>query len=244
MRGTVLEASRARLPACSEAIHAKEQDRVSRAVLANWNPVCPPVVVILAARYSANGLQELQEVLQARSKEWLFDYRIWRWTGYQVEEVERRDLGPPPCPTAYAALGIERLISRAKRARNRTVAELSSMATDRGVGALLHHALELACTLGFRPIPTRSNINLRRRTVDGKGETVVSFYIMGSSPEVGLNVGIWREKLHLSDRDLPGTPAPKIGHQTANRYLRTAEELRYLLELSAPSRWQTPTQRP
>ena len=211
------------------AIHAKEQDRVSRAVLGNWNPVHPPVVAMLATRYSANGLQGLEEVLQARSKEWLFDYRIWRWTGCQVEELDRRDLDPPPCPTAYSMLTIDRLIARVQRGRNRTVDELRSMATDRGVGALLDHALGLARELGFRCKPTQTNINLRRRTVDGKRETVVSFYIMGSSPEVGLNVGIWREKLHLADRDLPGRPAPKIGHQTANRYLRTAEELRCLL---------------
>jgi hypothetical protein len=198
-------------------------------VLANWNPVHPPIVAMLATRYSANGLQELEEVLQARSREWLFDYRIWRWTGCQVEELERRDLVQPPCPTAYATLTIERMIAQVQRARNRTVAELSSMATDRGVGALLDHALGLARELGFRCIPTQTNINLRRPTVDGKEETVVSFYMMRSSPDVGLNVGIWREKLPVADRNLPGRPAPKIGHQTANRYLRTAGELTYLL---------------
>jgi hypothetical protein len=54
---------------------------------------------------------------------------------------------------------------------------------------------------------------------------------MGSSWDLGLNVGIWREKLDLSDEELPGCPAPKIGHQTANRYVRTAEELTCLLHL-------------
>jgi hypothetical protein len=45
------------------ALHAKEQDRVSRAVLANWSPVYPPVVAMLAARYTADGLQQLKELL-------------------------------------------------------------------------------------------------------------------------------------------------------------------------------------
>jgi hypothetical protein len=171
----------------------------------------------------------LKEVLQARSKEWLFEYRIWRWTGCHVEELDRRDLVPPPCPTAYATLRIERLIARVQRGRNRTVDELRAMARDRGLGALLDHALELARELGFRRVATRSNINLRRWTAGRKWETVVSFYVMGSSPDVGLNVGMWREKLDLSDRNLPGRPAPKIGHQTTNRYLRTAGELTYLL---------------
>jgi hypothetical protein len=49
-----------------------------------------------------------------------------------------------------------------------------------------------------------------------------------SSSDVGLNVGIWRD---LEDRDLPGRPAPKIGHQTTKRYLQTVEELKYLLRL-------------
>jgi hypothetical protein len=105
------------------------------------------------------------------------------------------------------------------------------MAWERGVGALLDHALVLALDLGFQRRPTRSNINLRRRIEGGKWESVVGFYIMGSSSDVGLNVGLWREKLELSDRDLPGRPAPKIGHQTANLYLQTAEELTHLLPL-------------
>jgi hypothetical protein len=149
------------------ALHAKEGDRVSRAALANWNPVRPPVFALLAARYSPDGLYELDELLRARSSEWLFDYRIWRWTGCRVEELERRDLVPPPSPTAYATLSIERLIGRARREPNRTVAELHAMARDRGVGALLDHALGLARELGFRRRPTRSNINLSRRTAGG-----------------------------------------------------------------------------
>ena len=80
------------------ALHENEQDRVSRAVLANWNPVRPPVVAILAARYAPAGLQNLEELLRTRSEQWLFDYRIWRWTGSRVEELERRDWAPPPCP--------------------------------------------------------------------------------------------------------------------------------------------------
>lgn len=91
--------------------------------------------------------------------------------------------------------------------------ELRVMARDRGVETLLEldHALGLARELGFRRITTRRNINLRRRSAGGKWENVVGFYVMSSSSDVGLNVGIWREKLDLGDRDLRGSPAPKMG---------------------------------
>jgi len=220
-----------KVPGVLRGVQGKEQDRVSRAVLANWNPVRPPVVAMLAARYTPAGLQDLEELLRTRSEQWLFDYRVWRWTGSRVEELERHDMAPPPCPTAYSALSIEKLIGRRERARPRSVDELRSLAKARGVGGLLDHALHVAGDLGFRRITTRSNINLLRPTLAGKWENVVGFYILGSASEVGLNVGIWREKLDLDERDLPGRPAPRMGFLNTNRYVQTAEDLTYLLNL-------------
>jgi hypothetical protein len=212
-------------------LHDGEQDRVSRALRACWDRARPPVFAILARGYSAAGRHELKALLEQRSREWLFDYRVWQWTGSEVEELGGQNLAPCPHPADYDLLKIDQLSANAFRNKARTLDEFRTIADARGVGPLFRYALTRSRALGYSCRPMRGNLCLKRANPEGKSEFVVGLYIEASSAEFGMNVGVWLERTNLSEPDLPGKEAPRKGHLNTNRYLQTMDEVEFVLQL-------------
>jgi hypothetical protein len=170
-------------------------------------------------------------MLDRRSPEWLFDYRVWQWNGGEVAEKLRFD-HPEVDPACWGTIEVPPLVGRTARRRALSEEELAELATKRGVGEPVRQLL-LARQHGFRVVRNGGGLNIRRKRRDKAYETVIGAYLHASDAESGLNVGCWREGAGVAEEELPGRPAPRKGHLNTNRYLLTRDEVEALVRLYA-----------
>lgn len=62
--------------------HADRSDRHPQFVVMRtvWDGLSVPLIATIARNYTEAGLAELTRMLEKRSREWAFDFEIWRWT--------------------------------------------------------------------------------------------------------------------------------------------------------------------
>ena len=60
-------------------------DALSDAASQVWDRARPPLMVIAARSFSAAAKNALVDMLNQRSKDWRFDFAVWRWTGAAVD---------------------------------------------------------------------------------------------------------------------------------------------------------------
>ena len=195
----------------------------------HWDRLRPPVVAFLAGTYSEDGWGALRQMLERRSIEWRFDYRVWQWNGREVVERSTFDQSAAD-PACWQTIDVPALVGRTKRTPARSEVELLALATERGVGELLQGLIELARQNGFDVQRGVSSLNFRRKPAHKQGP-VVGVYLDASDAGNGINVGCWREAVGVAEDALPGRPAPPAGFLNTNRYLQTRDQVEALIRL-------------
>ena len=162
---------------------------------------------------------------------WMFDYRIWQWTGNQIDELGRFNHDPVPPSNIYGCVDIKRQIVRPDRNPNLTEEEFLRGAEVVGVKDLLEHVLASAKAHGFRMQRSRSSIVLRRPVSSGWA-SFAGVYPMKSDARMGLNVGMER---WIADAfgGLPGYEAPITGHFAGNRYINFIRDIDELFKIAS-----------
>lgn len=202
-----------------------------------WDREHPLVFVLLAKNYSEDGLEEAKEVLQRRSSEWLFDYRIWQWTGSEVREIVRRQLHPAPTLEQYKGLRIPLLVGNSTRPRPPSLVEHREEAARRGLSDVFDFTVRRAGELVYRINTTGSGITLVAKGKGRKRESSIGVFVRKSSKRHGMNFGFMSERSDIRWNELPGRPAPKVGaYSGPYRYLHNIEDVDIALRILAPSR--------
>jgi hypothetical protein len=217
-----------------KGLHEGSTGLIFPAIRSTWKPSRPPVFVLLAHDYTERGLQEATDIFQRRASEWLFDYRIWQWTGSGVEKRAVGELNPTPGCDEYGGLRIPILPERSNRRKTPPLQEHREEANARGVGHIFDYTVGRADELGYMRSTTRSGIRLRAMGPNGLRENAIGIYIKSSSRELGMNFGFYWKRIGLREEHLAGCPAPKIGPlNIANRYISTIDEAEIALGMFA-----------
>lgn len=119
------------------------------AMRAIWDGRSTPLIATIARHYTEPGLADLTRILEARSREWVFDYEIWLWTGGRLEVLARNRAGSEN--VRDPSLLVEEVrIEASPRAPKATLAILRALAAEQGVLELFDHAVEVGPRLGLK----------------------------------------------------------------------------------------------
>jgi hypothetical protein len=196
-----------------------------------WDRTHPLVFAILAKNYTERGLEEVRDVFKRRSSEWLFDYRIWQWTGHEMQQMDIRHLNPPPRFEQYNAIRIPLLVERASRNRPPSLDEHREAARCRNLLHIFDYIIKRAGELGYKINRTGSGITLLAAGRSRKRDSSIGVFVTRSSQQRGMVFGFTPDR-----SEIPGCPAPKVGvYSGPYRYLRTIDEVEIALRMFAPS---------
>lgn len=210
-------------------LYGRANDALSRAANSVWDRRSRPVVVILAAKFTEDGLVELGELLSRRSTEWMFDFAVWQWRNGSLDTLVE-GTAPETAPPDWGALAIPALMGRAPRAKARTLAELGQEAEKRGVRHLLDQFVAEAEKRGWRLNTGRWTV---RALINGaKSEIICACYVESSGTEDGLCVGIDMDR-YADLPELPGLSGPPSGFLNTNRLIRSDREMTQLFDILA-----------
>ncbi len=210
------------------AIYERASDPLSECANRIWDRGSPPLVVVAAASFSTDALDELRRLFEARSEDWHFDYAVWRWTGSNVEEVIRGRTGQSKGD--YQAVAVPVLIGRTPRGRPRTIEELSAIAETDLERELIARFWAIASASDFTLKLGRTSVAIQAR-IGGKLRTVVAAY-PGCAGAVGLNIGIDLDTFQRAYALGELEPAPPAGFLNANLVVKSASDLDRLLGTS------------
>ncbi len=225
----------AKIAAALTGLYRAHPDPLSTVAGAIWDRRRPPLVALLAEHWSTPARGDLAALCRRRADEWGFDWAFWRWTDERVETIDEGATSrPPPVDAAtWAALPIPDLRATAKRAPNRTIADLRAIAVERGVGDLFETFLAKAGAAGHRTKPARASLTVQVGGQPGYATTaaVYAAYLDASTPG-RLAVGVWSERLATAPDDLPGVASPHpFGFLGDDRFLSEADEVARLFAL-------------
>jgi hypothetical protein len=194
------------------------------------------VFVLLAKNFTESGLEEAKDVLQRRSPEWLFDFRIWQWTGVDVRELVKQELNPSPRIEQYDGVRIPLLVGNSARNRPPSLAEHREEAGRRGLSDIFDHTVRRAGELVYQINTTGSSITLVAKGKSHKRESSIGVFVRKSSERSGMHFGFISERSDIQWNQLPGRPAPKVGvYSGPYRYIQTIDEVDIALKMLAPS---------
>lgn len=146
-----------------------------------WDGRTFPLVATIARRHTANGLNDLSKMLDARSHAWQFDYEIWEWAEDRLVTLAS---GSPSMECSRdPQVFIEKIsIGARPRAPAATIEELRGIAKERGVLDLFDHAIELGQGLGFKLDRRTASVTLTPK----RGVGWMPILPDASSAELGL----------------------------------------------------------
>jgi hypothetical protein len=206
------------------------------AIRQTWDRAHPLIFVVLAQTYTPGGLNEAKEVLQRRSSEWSFEYRIWQWTGAEVRELTGPQPHTTPCPDRYDRLQIPLLCGTSNRRATPSIEAHRQEGGRRGLLVIFDCAIKLARQLGYQINRTAGGITLVAARQDRKRESSIGIFVTKSSKHTGMNFGFTSERGDIKWDQLPGRSAPKVGvYSGPYRYIRTTDEVEIALRMFAPS---------
>ncbi len=211
-------------------IYESASDAVSETANRVWDREKPPLVVVAAASFSSDALDELRRLFEARSEEWRFDYAVWRWTGSVVGEVIRG--GTTRRSGDYQDLSVPALVGRTPRDRPRTIEELSGVAKTEIEAELIARFYTLALASGLRTKLGRTSVAVQTQ-IGGKLRTVVAAYV-GRAGNTGLNVGVDLDNFERANELGELEPARPAGFLNANFVIKSASDLDYLFRTLWP----------
>jgi hypothetical protein len=217
-----------------KGLHEGRSDAIWPAIRTAWQSGRPPVFVILAGTYSESGLRLLSDLCKGRSSEWLFDYRIWRWTGVEVVKLEESGISDLPHPDEYRRLCIPALREQSLRSPVPPVEYHRELAGKNGCAVIFDYLLKRASELNCSITPSGTTVRLRAAPLKGKRSKAISILPGTSSKGAGLHCGFFWDSDDIGEDRVPGAPAPKKGPLTrTNRYLRTIAEAEKALTMFA-----------
>ena len=117
------------------AIYARMPDRLSAAANDAWDRSRPPLVGIIAQRFSVEAMTEIDHLLRERASDWCFDFLVGRWQD-SFEQLLEWHHPVAPHASRYERIWIPSQVGRTPRGPMRTVAELAVLADEDGYGEL------------------------------------------------------------------------------------------------------------
>jgi hypothetical protein len=203
------------------SIYDRASDAISECANRIWDRESPPLVVVAAASFSTEGLDELRRLFEARSADWRFDYAVWRWTGSGVEELVRGQTGEQWAPDQFVAVPV--LIGRTERGAPRTVEELSALAETDLERDLIVRFCAIASVSGLTLKRGRTSVAVQGR-IGGKLRTVAAAY-PGRARGIGLNIGVDLDKFQRTHELDELEPAPPAGFLNSNFVVKSGRDL-------------------
>lgn len=127
-----------------------------------WDGRSPPLIAVIASRYSAEGLSRLLQMMEQRSAQWHVDYEVWEWRDGALQTIAQR-LSPDrgrAVETRVDAIAAP----RSNRKTPPTLDELARFADSRGIGELYRNAVACALDQGLKPARRNASLTLTNRT--------------------------------------------------------------------------------
>jgi len=191
----------------------------------HWDRKTPLTICILAHSYSGKGLAALTGMLENRSREWGFNYRVWRWAGEQVDEIAQGFPLVEINPDKLASAEFPEMIARPIRRPAATLSALRVMADDRGVLDAFEAINERAGRYRMRVARRATGMNL---CLPGTSQSWCSIFVEDAGQQHGMNCGVFADLYTQSGLPLPGTSAPRVGYMNTNRFIRTVQDVEVL----------------
>lgn len=207
------------------AVYRGDADGQAGIINRAWKRGDPLAVIILAGNFSDSGLRELSAMLAERSQEWFFNYRVWRWTGQNIEELFQNTISEIPNNFDWSSIIIPEMIAKPSRNKPASLHKLQAAAAERGVLNIFSAILERSNKLEMKQTRRVTGINLH---TPAKHETWCSIFLFNSDSSNGINCGIYADLYDESGCPLPGTWAPRSGFMNTNRFIKSIADVEKL----------------
>jgi hypothetical protein len=211
-----------------DSIERLHQDRLLKT---KWNRRSLPLVWIIAGEITSSGEDGLKGLLESRSSEWCFTYKVGLWDGRACKDLSAgpkanpvlkplRDLNLPPMPSAPVF-----------RNPPRGLSEQREVAHQRGVQQLFEFAVQEVQRASLIMQNNRDSIMLRTSSTN-----VGAIWPVDSSRQKGLCIAAQFDRLQnrfgvvINASSLPGVEAPSRGFLGPRRFLRTKDEITRFFE--------------
>ena len=192
----------------------------------HWERDVPLTIIILAGNYSATGLKALLAMLDLRSKEWHFRYRVWRWAVGHIEEVARATSNDAPVDLNWASISVPEMTARPPRSQPATMEELREIAIQGRMLETFDAIVARSRDLKMKRTRRVSGFNLH--TGGAVHSLWCSIFVTEGDLSNGLNCGVDAELFTRVGLPLPGTNAPRAGYMNTNRFIRSNDDVNAL----------------